>query len=77
MGNMTKTQNFFRIIEIGGLSLFNMIHGYSQMGKTATCHYLSNSTIKSMKKLGDLQYQTCDKSKFGKCEIGFGDESKT
>jgi hypothetical protein len=50
--------------------------GFTRVGKTASCHYLTNSTLKAINKNGDLLYQVATQ-KYSTAIIGLTNDSET
>lgn len=69
-------------VEAGDIALFDifeeaiLMFGFTRVGKTASCHYLTNSTLKAVNKNGDLIYHmACQK--YPNAFIGHTGDSET
>jgi hypothetical protein len=58
-----KTVDYFTTVEAGDIALFDIFEeavamfGFTKVGKTTSCHHLTNSTLRSKEKNGDLVYE--------------------
>lgn len=77
-----KTENFFRTVQAGDISLFELfdqavaVFGFTKVGKTSSCHILTNSPLKSELSNGDFIYRPATQ-KYMTATVGVTPESQT
>jgi hypothetical protein len=77
-----KTEEFFKTVEAGDIALFDLfeeaiaVFGFTKVGKTSSCHYLSNSILRAEMQNGDLIFKPTTQ-KFVTAKVGITNESET
>lgn len=75
-----KTEDFFKTIESGDISLFELfdeaiaMFGFTKVGKTTSCHMLADSALRAENVNGDLIYKPSTQ-KYNTATIGLTTES--